>query len=155
MSLPLSGKVALVTGSSRGIGAAVAKRLASDGASVIVNYANNEAKANEVVKHITDEGKGKAVAIKANVEVLKEGIKLVEDAAAAFGRLDILVFNASYKKTGVLDEIDEGVFDAHFETNVKVPLFMIKNASKHLENGDPSCYCSKLIVRSSTRQVVA
>lgn len=72
-ALPLYGKVALVTGASRGIGAAIAKLLASDGASVVVNYVSNEGKANEVVNAIVAEGKGKAVALRADISSVVEG----------------------------------------------------------------------------------
>lgn len=134
-SLPLSGKVALITGSSRNIGAAVAKRLADDGASVVINYVGNEAAANELVEKITEEGKGKAVAIKADMSSLAEGTKLIEETVQHYGRLDILVLNAGLMGNKPLDAITEKDFDDHFTVNVKVPLFMVKTASKHLKAG--------------------
>lgn len=135
MSLPLSGKVALVTGSSRNIGAAIAKRLADDGASVVINYNGSEAAANELVEKINEEGNGKAVAIKADMSSLADGTRLIEETVQHFGQLDILVLNAGYMNNKPLDAIDEKLFDDTFNVNVKVPLFMVKTASKYLKAG--------------------
>ena len=135
MSLPLSGKVAVVTGSSRNIGASIVKRLASDGASVVVNYNGSEGAANELVEQIAAEGKGQAIAVKANMASLEEATNLIEETIKKFGRLDILVLNAGLMNNKPLDSIDEKLFDEHFTINVKVPLFMVKHASKHMKAG--------------------
>lgn len=135
MSLPLAGKVALVTGSSRSIGAAIVRRLADDGASVVINYLGSAESAHELVQHINTEGKGTAVAIKADVSSTADGSRLVEETVQHFGRLDILVLNAGIMRNGALGEISEGDYDEHFDINVKAPLFMVKAASSHLQRG--------------------
>ena len=135
MALPLAGKVAIVTGSSRGIGASIAKRLASDGASVVVNYFGSAGAAEEVVKSIHAEGHGKAVAIKADVSSIPASTKLIDETVQHFGKLDLLVLNAGLMNNGALDALDEKSFDDHFNINVKVPLFMVKEAAKHLKSG--------------------
>src|SRR5439155_18425376 len=89
----LSGKVAVVTGSSKGIGAAIAKRLATDGAAVVVNYASSREGADRVVAEIAAEG-GKAIAVHANIAKKAEIERLFAETKKAFGRLDILVNNA-------------------------------------------------------------
>jgi NAD(P)-dependent dehydrogenase (short-subunit alcohol dehydrogenase family) len=93
MAYDLRKKVAIVTGGSRGIGRAIAERLARDGAAVIVNYLANEQAANEVVKAITGAG-GKAQAIRADVSKVSEIVRLFDEAEAAFGQLDIVMANA-------------------------------------------------------------
>ena len=137
MSLPLSGKVAVVTGSSRGIGAAIARRLAKDGAHVVVNYNGSEAAAKKVVEEINAEGHGRAVAVKADVSSVEEGTRLIEETVKALGRLDILVHNAAFKKVGRLDAIDQDAYNGHFDANVKTPLFMTQTAAKYLPQGEP------------------
>ncbi|EKM55074.1 uncharacterized protein PHACADRAFT_208601 [Phanerochaete carnosa HHB-10118-sp] len=135
MSLPLSGKVAIVTGSSRGIGAAIARRLAADGAHVVVNYNGSEAAAKQVVEDINNEGRGRAVAAKADMSSIEEGTRLVEDTVKSLGRLDVLVHNAAFKTVGGLDAVDEADFDAHFSINVRTPLFVTQAAAQHLPKG--------------------
>lgn len=135
MSLPLSGKVAIVTGSSRGIGASIARRLATDGASVVINYFGSAQAAEDVVQEINTEGKGKAVAMRADVSSVAEGVRLVNETVQHFGKLDLLVLNAGLMNNGALSELDEKSFDDHFNINVKVPLFMVKEAAKHFHSG--------------------
>ena len=89
----LSGKVAVVTGASKGIGAAIAKRLASQGAQVVVNYASSKEGADRVVNEITKAG-GKAVAVHANLAKPEDAKKLADETKKQFGRVDILVNNA-------------------------------------------------------------
>lgn len=141
MALPLSGKVAIVTGSSRGIGASIAKRLASDGASVVINYFGNAGAANEVVQQIESEGKGAAVAIRADLSSTTEGTRLIDETIQRFGKLDILVLNAGLMRNNPLEALDEQTFDEHFNINVKVPLFMVKEAAKHLKSGTCQTSC--------------
>lgn len=136
MSLPLANKVAIVTGASRGIGAGVAERLAADGAAVVVNYNSSKGSADELVQRINSNGKGSAIAIKADMASLEEGRRLVEDTVKAFGRLDILVLNAALVIDGTLDVITEEQFTSHFDLNVKVPLFMVQAASKYMKAGE-------------------
>lgn len=135
MSLPLSEKVAIVTGASRGIGAAVATRLAADGATVVVNYNNSKAAADELIERIDAEGRGKAVAIKADMSSLVEAKQLVEETLKRFGRLDILALNAAIVIDGTLDTITEANFDKQFDVNVKIPLFMVQMAAKSMGAG--------------------
>lgn len=140
MSLPLSGKIALVTGSSRSIGAAIVKRLAADGASVVVNYLNNAAAAHKLADEINTTGQGKAITIKADVSSVDEGRRLVEETVQQFGRLDILVLNAGYVEMLALNSLTEEEFDKHFAVNAKVPLFMVQAATKYLTAGS-SFFC--------------
>lgn len=138
MSLPLAGKVAIVTGSSRSIGAAIARRLARDGASVVVNYKGNAGAAQEVVASIASEGKGKAVAIQGDMTSLADAKRLIEEGVKAFGtgHLDILCLTAGLMGNAVLQDITEADFDAHFDINVKVPLFMTQAAVKYMGPGE-------------------
>ncbi|KAF8157827.1 hypothetical protein B0H34DRAFT_430794 [Crassisporium funariophilum] len=123
-SASLSGKVAVVTGSSRSIGAAIAKCLAEEGANVVVNYVNDAKAADEVVQSIKSQGKGGAIAVKANASTLEGGKFLIDEAVKAFGKIDILVLNAGVMGNKTLSQVDETYFDDHINTNVKVPLFM-------------------------------
>lgn len=118
MSLPLSGKVALVTGSSRGIGAAVAKRLAADGANVVVNYSGSAPAAEAVVQELNAARAGSAVAIQADVSTVKGNEELVAATLNAFGRIDIIVLNAGIMRNKTLPDIDEALYDQHFDINV-------------------------------------
>ncbi|KAL0564128.1 hypothetical protein V5O48_017924 [Marasmius crinis-equi] len=128
MAFPLAGKVALVTGSSRSIGASIAKRLAQDGANVVVNYASSVDAATEVVDSINAEKQGKAIAIKADVSTIEGGKALLDETVKRLGRLDILVLNAGIMGSKVLNDVDEEFFDQHFNINVRTPLFMTKAA---------------------------
>ena len=135
MSTSLVGKVAIVTGSSRSIGAAVAQRLAEDGANVVINYLSNTQAADEVVNAINSRGKGKAVGVKADVSVVAGANCLLEEAVKAFGKLDIIVLNAGIMGSRVLADVDEQMFDAHIQINVKGPLFLAKAAVPLLPAG--------------------
>lgn len=145
MSLPLAGKVAIITGSSRNIGASIARRLARDGASVVVNYKAGAGAAQEVVDAIHAEGHGKAVALQGDMAVLADAQRLVEEGVKAFGtgKLDILCLNAGLMGSAVLADITEQDFEDHFTINVKVPLFMTKAAAQYMGPGESSSYsCS-------------
>jgi 3-oxoacyl-[acyl-carrier protein] reductase len=120
-SAPLFGKVAIVTGGSKGIGKAIALKYASLGAKVVVNYSGDEAAAQATVQEI---GLDNSVAIKANVGVVTEINKLVDETIAKFGKLDILVANAGIMPLNELDKITEEEFDSVFNINVKGPLFL-------------------------------
>ena len=117
MATNLNGKIALVTGGSRGIGAAIAKRLAADGAKVALTYAGNEAAANETVAAIKADG-GEAVAIRANAADPAEAASAVEKTIGAFGALDILVHNAGYAQPGHIAEQTFDEFRQQFAVNV-------------------------------------
>ena len=132
---PLEGKIALVTGSSQGIGRGIASRLASDGAQVIINYAGNEAAATEAVTQISDLG-GRAVVIQGDLSQVMEIEKLFALALKQFGKLDILVNNAGIATLMPLPDITEAEFDRVFNLNAKGTLFCLKQAALHLaDNG--------------------
>jgi 3-oxoacyl-[acyl-carrier protein] reductase len=113
----LSGKVAVVTGASKGIGAGIAKGLAAEGASVVVNYASSKEGADRVVAEITGKG-GKAVAVQGDVAKAADVERLFAETKKAFGKLDILVNNAGVYQFAPLDDITEESFHRQFNTNV-------------------------------------
>lgn len=117
MTAKLNGKIAFITGGSRGIGAAIAKRLAADGAKVALTYAGNEAGANETVAAIKDAG-GDAIAIKSNVANPEDTANAVEKAIDHFGALDILVHNAGVAGMGLIGESGFEQFRHQFSVNV-------------------------------------
>lgn len=121
----LSGKVALVTGGSRGIGRAIALALSAHGAQVAVNYASNADAAEETVAAI---GGGNAVALEGNVADASTGVQLVEKTVAAFGRIDILVNNAGVTADDLLLRIDEEAWDRVMDTNLKGTYSLTKAA---------------------------
>ncbi len=114
----LQGKVAIVTGASRGIGAAIAKELAAQGASVVVNHRNSAAQAAAVVEAICAAG-GQAVAVQADVSRLDEATKLIKEAVDRFGRLDILVNNAGTTRDMLVMMMSEADWDTVIQTNLK------------------------------------
>lgn len=133
MSGRLTGKVALVTGASRGIGRATAVALGQEGASVVVNYVSSAGAAEEVVNEI---GADRSVAIKADVSKIDDIKELVREIVKQFGKIDILVLNAGLLwQNGSLNNIDEDAFDKIFQTNVKGPLFLVQEAAKHIPDG--------------------
>jgi 3-oxoacyl-[acyl-carrier protein] reductase len=130
----LIGKVAIVTGASKGIGAAIAKALAGAGAKVIVNYASSEAGANAVVEAIVAEG-GRAVAVHGDVGNPLEARGLINAAIKAFGRLDIVVNNSGVWDIVQIENVTEEQFRRSFDVNVLGPLVLIQEALKHLGEG--------------------
>lgn len=128
------GKVAIVTGASRGIGRQIAIQLAQSGAKVVVNYATNREKADEVVKMIEQSG-GEAVAIAADVSKLSEVQALFAQAIERFGRPDILVNNAGIMECKPIEDVTEEMFDRHVAINVKGTYFACQQAMQHMENG--------------------
>ena len=126
----LQGKVAVVSGASKGIGAAVAKVMAADGASVVLAYASDDAGANAAVDAIRAAG-GNAVARRTNVSIESEVQALFRQAVDAFGRVDILVNNAGVYSVQAIEEVTAEEFHRQFEVNVLGTLFMIKEAVKH------------------------
>lgn len=136
MTQALKGKLALVTGASRGIGAAIATRLAGDGASVIVHYASSPERAEAVVKVIRDAG-GEAEAIGANLSGAEGVTTLTDSLNGAFGgkfdgRLDILVNNAGTVEYGPFLDSSETSYDTHFNLNVRAPIELAKDAAKRM-----------------------
>lgn len=113
----LAGKVAVVTGASKGIGAAIAKQLAANGAAVVVNYASSKTGADKVVAEITSAG-GKAVAVQADVAKLVDVERLFAETRRTFGRLDILVNNAGIYEFSPVETITEAHFRKQFDLNV-------------------------------------
>jgi 3-oxoacyl-[acyl-carrier protein] reductase len=126
----LTGKVAVVTGASKGIGAGIAKRFAAEGAAVVVNYASSKSDADKVVDEISKAG-GKAVAIHGNVAKKSEVAQLFSSASKAFGKIDILVNNAGVYEFVPLEEVTEKQFHWHFDTNVLGILLVTQEALKH------------------------
>ena len=114
----LEGKVAVVTGGSRGIGRKIAEDLAAHGAKVVVNYRSNSAAADEAVTHINDNG-GQAIAVQADVSQFDEAQALAKAATEAFGQIDILVNNAGTTKDTLLMMMKEDQWDSVIETNLK------------------------------------
>jgi Dehydrogenases with different specificities (related to short-chain alcohol dehydrogenases) len=134
MSKQLAGKVALVTGSSRGIGRAIAERLAAEGAAVIVNYVRGEQAAQEVVNAIRGRG-GQAVAIQADVAKPAEVRRLFTEARTALGALDIVVANAGVAVIKSIAESTEEEFDHVFDANAKGVFFMLQEAARQVRDG--------------------
>lgn len=129
----LTGKVALVTGSSRGIGKTIAEELASNGAKVVINYAGNSQKAAEVVAGIKEQG-GKAMEVRADISRIAEVERLFQSVMEAYGQIDILVNNAGIMIGKPIAAITEEDFDKSFAINVKGTYFACQQAAKHLSN---------------------
>jgi len=130
----LNGKVAVVTGASKGIGAAIAKKLAEDGAAVVVNYASSKSGADAVVAAIEKNG-GKAVAVQGDVSKAADAKKIVDTAIEKFGKLDVLVNNSGIYEFGAIEDLDEASFHKQFNTNVLGLLLTTQAAVKHLGEG--------------------
>jgi 3-oxoacyl-[acyl-carrier protein] reductase len=126
----LEGKVAIVTGASKGIGAAIAKGLGAAGAAVVVNYASSREGADRVVAEITGRG-GRAVAVQGDVAKAADVRRLFEETQRAFGRLDVLVNNAGVYQLEPIESVVEDAFHRQFNTNVLGPILAIQEAVKH------------------------
>jgi 3-oxoacyl-[acyl-carrier protein] reductase len=124
----LAGKVAVVTGASKGIGAEIARQLAAAGAAVVVNYANDRAGADKVVADIVGAG-GKAVAVQGNVARSADVDGIFARAKSAFGTIDVLVNNAGVYRFASIDEVTEDEFRREFDTNVLGVLLATKAAA--------------------------
>src|SRR5437868_5643349 len=130
MSKKLAGKVAVVTGASKGIGASIALHLAAEGAAVVVNYSASKEGADRVVAQIAAKG-GKAVAVQANVAKPAEIERLFAETKKAFGKLDILVNNAGIYEFAPLEEVTLEHFHKQFDLNVLGLLLASQQAVKH------------------------
>jgi 3-oxoacyl-[acyl-carrier protein] reductase len=130
----LQGKVAVVTGASKGIGAAIAKSLAAEGASVVVNYASSKSGAKTVVDSITAAG-GKAVAVGGDVSKASEAQGIIDAAIKNYGRLDILVNNSGVYEFSPIEDVTEDQFHRIFNINVLGLLLTTKAALKHISQG--------------------
>ena len=126
----LNGKIAVVTGASKGIGAGIARKLGAEGASVVVNYSSAKQDADRVVDEIS-KGGGKAIAIQGNVAKKADVERLFAEAEKAFGKIDILVNNAGVYEFVPLKEVTEQQFHRMFDTNVLGMLLATQEALKH------------------------
>ncbi|HEU5080399.1 MAG TPA: glucose 1-dehydrogenase [Opitutaceae bacterium] len=130
----LAGKVAVVTGASKGIGAAIAKSLAAAGASVVVNYASSKEGADKVVSEITASG-GKAIAVGGDVSKASEAEGIIGSAVKSFGRIDVLVNNSGVYEFSPIESFTEDQFHRQFNINVLGLLLTTRAAVKHLGEG--------------------
>lgn len=130
----LAGKVAVVTGASKGIGAGIARALAAAGAAVVVNYASSKTGADALVADITAAG-GKAVAVQADVSKADQAQGLIDAAVSSFGRLDVLVNNSGIYDFAPIEEVTEDHYRRMFDVNVLGVLLTTGAAAKHLGEG--------------------
>jgi len=138
----LTGQVALVTGSGRGIGKAIAERYASLGANVVVNYARGKSGADETVARIEELG-AKAIAVPADMSQVDDVTRLFDTALSAFGQIDIVVVNAGLELTGLpVVDFTEEQFDRMFATNTKGAFFTMQSAAKHVADNGRIIYIS-------------
>ena len=142
-----AGKIALVTGGSRGIGAAIALRLASEGATVVISYASNKTAADTVVARIKELG-SKAIAVKANVSSKQETESLIAEIKK-LGKIDILVNNAGMVVSGPLEEANLDQLDQLFSTNVRGAVATTLAALPHINNGGRIINISSVAARGS------
>lgn len=143
----LKGKVAVVTGASKGIGAGIAKRFGEAGASVVVNYASSKEGADKVVAEIT-KNVGKAIAVKADVSKAPEVKKLFEETKRAFGKLDVLVNNAGVFRFAPLEQLSEEEFHREFNINVLGTLLATKEALNHFNGSGSVINLSSVVSKS-------
>src|SRR5580704_2170170 len=129
-----SSKVAIVTGASGGIGAAVAERLARDGFTVVVNYAGNAASAEAVVARIEAAG-GRAVTAKADIADVAAVARMFDSAETAFGGVDILINNAGIMNLATIKDSDDALFDRHIAVNLKGTFNTLREAARRLRDG--------------------
>lgn len=150
----LKGKVAIVTGASKGIGAAIARDLASHGASVVVNYSRSKTEADAVVKQITADG-GNAVAVQSDVSKVAEIRKLFADSLKAFGHVDVLVNNAGVYDFRPIEAVDEEHFDRQYDINVKGLVFATQEAVKAFDGKGGSIINISSVVSTSPKPTVS
>ena len=146
----LSGKIALITGGSRGIGAAITRRLAGEGAAVAINYRSDAAAAEALVKEIVGNG-GRAVAFQADVSDPAQSKSLVDDVVAEFGALHLLASNAGIEHFGALQSITLADFDRVYHTNVAGQLFVTQAAVAAMTEGGRIVLTSSISARIAVR----
>jgi 3-oxoacyl-[acyl-carrier protein] reductase len=144
----LAGKVAVVTGASKGIGAAIAKSLAAEGASVVVNYASSKSGARTVVDSITAAG-GKAVAVGGDVSKAADAQGIIDAAIKNYGRLDILVNNSGVYEFSAIEEVTEEKFHRMFNINVLGLLLTTQAALKHISEGGSIINIGSVVSRTT------
>ncbi len=132
--IPSTQRVAIVTGASRGIGAAIARRLASDGLSVVINYAGSATAAADLVADIEKAG-GRALAFQADISDPEAVTRLFDAAEAAYGGVDVLVNNAGIMKLAPLAQVDDAAFDQTIAINLKGTFNGLREAAKRLRDG--------------------
>jgi 3-oxoacyl-[acyl-carrier protein] reductase len=142
----LSGKVAIVTGASKGIGAGIAKALAAQGAAVVVNYASSKEGADKVVAEITA-ANGRAIAVGGDVSKAADAQGIVNAAVETYGRLDIVVNNSGVYEFGAIEDITEEHFHRQFNINVLGTLLVTQAAVKHLGEGASIINVSSVVSR--------
>lgn len=147
MATKLQGKVAVVTGASKGIGAEIARHLATEGAAVVVNYASSKAGADKVVADITSKG-GKAVAVKADVAKPEDIKALFAETVKAFGQVDVLVNNAGIYEFAPLEAVNPEHYHKQFNLNVLGLILATQEAAKHFgTNGGSVVNVSSVVSR--------
>jgi NAD(P)-dependent dehydrogenase (short-subunit alcohol dehydrogenase family) len=154
MALALEGKIALVTGGSRGIGRAIAERLAANGASVVINYARSPQAAQEVMKNILATG-GRAITVQADISKPAEVRRLFNEAEKAMGHLDIVIANAGVVLEKPLIESTEEDYDSVFNINTKGVFFTLQEASRRVRDGGRIVAVSTGGHENAFRQLVA
>ncbi|MDP4087079.1 MAG: SDR family oxidoreductase [Bacillota bacterium] len=132
--MSIQGKVAIVTGASRGIGRSIAEQLAELGAKVVVNYSASSEKANEVVEAIV-KNRGEALAIKGDISNVGDVKMLFTETIMHFGQVDLLINNAGYMENKLIKDVTETDFDKHFSINVKGTYFGCQQAMNYMEDG--------------------
>lgn len=142
----LNGKVAIVTGGSRGIGAAIARRLAADGATVVINYAGRAVEAEDEVRKIEASG-GHAISAQADVSNAADVARMFDSAQASYGGVDILVNNAGIMKLAKLAECEDTLFDNHIAVNLKGTFNILREAARRLRDGGRIVNLSSSVVR--------
>jgi len=143
----LAGKVAIVTGGSKGIGKATALKLASEGAKVVINYNSGVAEAEELVKQI---GPDNAISVKADAGDVADIARLVDTTVQKFGKVDVVVASAGIMLLNELDKVSEEEFDRSFKLNVKGPFFLAQKAAPHMAPGSHLVLFSTTLCAAST-----
>ncbi|KAJ5692800.1 hypothetical protein N7462_002223 [Penicillium macrosclerotiorum] len=144
--MSLSGKVVLITGSSKGIGKAAALRVANDGANVVINYLNDKTAATSLVQQIGDD---RALAVQADASHLADLDRLVDAAVAKFGKIDVVIPNAGIMPMRDLEKTTEEDFDKTYNLLVKGPYFLAQKAARHMPPGGRIIFISTGVARNS------